>query len=717
MDAGTIVVDRAVANPEPDLGIPDHELASLPANARIELITIMKHAPTWRMCQPTISECRMIGQELGLGWQAVYARARKYRASGDWRDLLNKAKAGPSYWRMAERAALPPAFLAYYVALCERNQRVNRRAYFALIKLWRTRRDADGQPVDAIPGYAEWPASDPAYGRPSGWSYENLQAQSRKIAHPFDTGAARIGLFAASQHQPPLLTSRKGLGVLERIEFDDHEFNVKILFPGQNRLMRPRGFVSLDTLSAHALATCFKPTLWDQETESKRALTERDFLWFVLHVLSTVGYRTDPCGTTLVVELGTAALREPYRTRIIEFTRGHVHISEPSMFGAPAHPGQFPGRGKGNFRHKPLVESNFNLIDNAFASLPAQTGKDRDHFPDDTHGREKYALATLARALEHHGADPEAHTPQPASPLPILPVLLWSQFNARALQLLSDISANPDHNIEAWSECGFDRLEWRASLTTDWLPWSALDALPAPTRQAVEAHIQSATADAPLMRARKLSRFEAYRQELQKLRDSKNLSRLSPWHWPDIVGPKNAVNGGEPLTVTKRGLIELQDHTYWPRTLYFLAEINGRHLRPGDKYTCYLDPWAPDKILIADDQGRALGFCPEWLVPARNDKQGIAEAQAEQARWINHRRAQLAARHADTAELHQHLLDHNAALAGASPDHGRTTAPTQVDPFEPATAAEFRAETSRLDRLSAAASAEITDPNSLPTPH
>jgi len=178
-----------------------------------------------------------------------------------------------------------------------------------VILIWKTHHDSgDGirppRYYAAIPGYDTWPVDDGIHGHPRGWSKRNL---SRFVPDLYDSAATRQGPFAAALFRPPVLKTRVGLSVLERIQFDDHEYNVKNHFPGQSKLMRPRGFTAAEELSSKFWAS-YKPTLWDMEEEAKKALTEKDAMWFVIYILTMVGYRLDEKGTWLVVEKGTMAV-------------------------------------------------------------------------------------------------------------------------------------------------------------------------------------------------------------------------------------------------------------------------------------------------------------------------------------------------------------------------------------------------------------------------
>jgi hypothetical protein len=78
---------------------------------------------------------------------------------------------------------------------------------------------------------------------------------------------------------------------------------------------------------------------------------------------------------------------------------GAIKVERGGMQGAAAHAGQYAGRSKGNFRIKAALESLGNLIHNEMAFLPGQTGKDRQHAPEQLHGLLKHNDALLLGAL------------------------------------------------------------------------------------------------------------------------------------------------------------------------------------------------------------------------------------------------------------------------------------------------------------------------------
>jgi hypothetical protein len=304
---------HSVASCEIPTIVPSHDAdlyAALPPDSRTEFEYIHAHLTFLTNAKSLRAACAEVAVNIGLNARQLYDRVLKYLETHKWTDLLNKAKAGAAFWEPAQPVGLPVAFQNFYKSLCEKYQRVDRGGYRELMLIWRTHRDSEGKHYDFIPGYGSaeqvgagtacWPEVDKAGRHPKGWSYKNL---NRFAPDNYDSAATRQGAFAASKFRPPVFKTRVGLAICEQVEFDDHEYNAKIHFPGQPKVMRPLGFTAADRLSA-CLFPCFKPMLWLEDEEKKQKLTELDMMWFVIRWLTNIGYRTDKRGTSFIVELG-----------------------------------------------------------------------------------------------------------------------------------------------------------------------------------------------------------------------------------------------------------------------------------------------------------------------------------------------------------------------------------------------------------------------------
>jgi len=627
-----------------DLGLPnDTAFVHLPERCRQQLSDILQILPQVLDAKPLRAACRQhAGRVDGLSWQALYHRFRRYRVTRDWRDLIERRLAGPEFWAMIGPRGLPKAFCQWAKGIMERHQRTDHGGWAEIIHIWRNHHDYDGHHVARIPGYPRWPEATERTGFPLGWSETNMMRFARPDG--YDSAATRIGPFAASLHRPSVLTTRVGLQVGERIEFDDHEYNVKVFFAGQKRAMRPRGFTAVDVLSGH-LVPSFKPTLWDEDAEKKKALTERDFMWFVVYWLTRQGYRVE--GTTFVVELGTAAIRAEFARRIEQVTQGLVTIERGSMFNEPSHAGQWSPRGKGNFRHKPLIEGAFSLIDNLLARLPGQTGLDRLTAPEELHGREQY-LGRLLRDMET--------MPEEQASLLRLPVLTYSQFLTRAIEAYQAIDSTHEHELEGWARLGFETLDWRPSAELPWMPQERLLSLPAAEQQVMRSLIAS---DDRLVRARRLSRGEVWQ------RGAADLKRVAPQYWAELMG----IEHGREVTVSRQSMFEFRDPQLSPEPLYFLAAAHGRHFPAGETYLGFVNPFDSSVMQITRANGSHVAIVEAWDLPTKGDTEAVKRSMGRQAQWERERRDLMQSRHHLEAHGRAELVAHNAAVRSV-----RTTA-------------------------------------------
>ena len=106
-----------------------------------------------------------------------------------------------------------------------------------------------------------------------------------------------------------------------------------------------------------------------ESTGRRTKLTEREFRWFVVAYLTTVGYRQDT-GTTFIVEHGTASIRADFERRIQLATGRKVMVDRGGIAGQPAYAGMFEGQARGNFQFKAALERARVLVRNEMAALP-----------------------------------------------------------------------------------------------------------------------------------------------------------------------------------------------------------------------------------------------------------------------------------------------------------------------------------------------------------
>ncbi len=562
-----------------------------------------------KLCRPGLS-----GAHLRRKWDEYQLGNARY-AAGDWRVFINHCKV-PEL-RVGGMKGIPPEFRDFWQELQKENQRKSRPAHRKLRQMWRG--------GESIPGYGTWqewyrrehpgrplPPRCPE-DLPRGWSYDNLMDR-RNAAAPVALAAARLGPGAVDEYRMLTYTTRVGLLVGQFYQFDDNEFDAKVNFPGQRKAMRSLGLDCLDVKSAYACAYGFKPTLWDDVEKAKQKLKEVDMLWLVVQVLTTIGYRTDEIGTTLLVEMGTAAISEDFARRILEATDGHVRVlrgeSKDGM-QSPFH-GVFEGKGKGNFRFKAHIESLRNLLRNEMADtalLPGQMGKDRNHQPEELHGRDKLnnRLLAVAQALSPEDAQ--------ALQMPMVPWHQWVRIGQRTYDAVND---RWEHDLEGWTESNHLAPEWRLDLDYPWLPWGQVLLMPPEKRAAVEAIIDT---DARLWQTRKMTPREVFVQGQHEL------TLLPGCMLPGLLGPKFGV-----LRTCAAGRFVFEDQELDPTgaELRFTARIVTREgknepLEAGE-YLTFVNPFSPDTLYACRPDGAYLGSCERETAPRRDDEEAMQRA-------------------------------------------------------------------------------------------
>jgi hypothetical protein len=632
---------------------------SVPMGAMEEARKLLNAMEEIHAAPKVLPACKRLSASMKRsGWSAHRLRTRYYEfvrgtdkySAGDWRILLNKSKA-----RVDNSAAIGTRFKfhEFWRTLGERNHQDWAAAHDELLKIFKTGYDNVGTQYTAIPGYDKWPEPDPFYGYPEGWSYANLM---RHQSDPYDQVAARIGHAKASQFRLPVLTTRVGLEFGQYFEFDDHEFNQRVLF--QKKPMRPLGFGAVEVLSACVCHIGLKPTLWDFEEEVKRKLTEREFMWFVVALLMHVGYRQD-IGTTFIGERGTAKLTPEFIERMARISGDKLSWFVGGRFGQPAHSGQFDGRSKGNFRTKKLIEGSWAIVDNQTGSLPAQTGRSRDDAPEGfapQAGAEQYTNRLIKAASNL--------TPEQAEQLKFPYPFFW-QWRDWALDAIHRINTDPNHYLEGWEKLRFVQPIWRlpATSNTQWLPWTEFLKLP-PEQQAIVKSMLDK--DSSLVSTHRFSRHDVFER-------GRALLKPMPWELlPQLVGPENAL--ASPIKV-ERGLFSFECADIDPDPIQFYArDHNGNgFLANGEKYTCYVNPYCPTHLVACDSNGKVVSVCPRYVRAVRTDTEAVQKLMGDQQSFEAQARVRLNLRHADESAAKRAMLENNTRVLSSDP---RGTNPT-----------------------------------------
>jgi hypothetical protein len=549
--------------------IPPADLAEfmrLPADVQSDVQLWL--AELTKVTRPIQQNLAAVARRMGCSAKTARRKYDYWRHAQHWRALINRSK-------IPEARGANPEFIAWWQGLCKQNGRKCAPAYRQFVRQYKA-----GHPI---------PGLDPAQPRdhlPPGCSYDNLM---RHRPSDFELAAARIGRHHAADYRPKIFTTRVGLAVGQRIIFDDLWHDFKVVTLGQRRPLRLLQLHAHDLFSACNFARGLKPRLEDDATGKSIGLKENEMLHLVAHVLTEFGYHPDGCA--LMVEHGTASIREELEKTLYDLTAGRVTVERSGIAGDPAFAGQYGGLGKGNFRFKAALESAGNLIHNETAALlqfPGQTGSNsRLNQPEELPARGRHASA-LIQAMTALPSDRAA--------LLRLPFLELNQAKWLVEEIMERINQRTDHALEGWIEAGLTTMDFE-------LP--DIGAISAQKFLALPAEKQAALQAIATPRPRKLSPrevFEAGRARLIRLRPEQSARLL------------RAVAGRE-VTVGKDHLITFHDETISPAPLRYLAH----HFAPGDRFTVVVNPMSPHTAHLFNARGGWVGIISAWQTVRRDD--------------------------------------------------------------------------------------------------
>jgi hypothetical protein len=575
-----------------------------------------------------VRSLEQVADRMGVSPATAQRKFYAARAHG-WKGLVNRSK-------LPKEQKLPAAFVQYWKRLCEENQRNCRQAHKILIHKWR-------HTDDAVPGYPTPPPAS-VNGIPYGWGYKNLMLHKPT---KFELELARRGRTAAANFRPLIMTTRVGLQVGQFYMCDDLEHDLRTNYVGVNRqALRPLELGVFDLFSGCKAGYGLKPMI-EGDDGAKQKLKERDMRFLIAYMLTAFGFRMD--GTTFVVENGTAAIRADLEAVLYDCTGGAIKVQRGSMEGAPALHGWYEGRGKGNFRVKAHLESLHSLVHNVTAMLPGQMGMDRNHSPEELHGRMK-VNNTLLKALEK--------LPVEKQNLLKLPVLHFQQFHGILDAIYRSINARTDHDLEGWEEAGLVTQEYRIHVEDKrWLPMEMLARMPPDRREAVTALIEQPG----LSRCRKLAPVEVWEQGRKALR------RLPMHVVPAILGKDLAVE----RRLGRDGVFTFEDRDVGACTFRYLGRALNREgyevlLRDNEVYQTWQNPIDPSSLLVSDARGCFIGTCRRIEAVRRDDVEALHKAMGDAAHSEVVRMAEYRARHqGDVDQRREDEAWNKKVLAGA----------------------------------------------------
>jgi hypothetical protein len=591
--------------------IPSSELAAfmqLPAEVRADVELWLAELAT--VTKPIQKSLRTVAARLGVSLPTARRKYDIVRGGGSWRALVNKSKVPEDRNRNRE-------FISYWQGLCKQYGRKCKPAHREFIRQFMA-----GLPIPGID------ASVSRKKLPPGFSYDNLMHHRPS---DFELTAARIGRSAAADYRPKIFTTRMGLAVGQHIMFDDMWHDFKVVTLGQRRPMRLLQLHAHDLFSACQFARGLKPRLENPDGTSI-GLKENEMLFLVAHVLAEFGFHPDGC--ELMVERGTATIREPMEKVLFDLTAGRVTVKRCGIQGISAFGGQFPGCSKGNFRFKASLESSHNLIHNETANLcqiPGQTGSNsRLNKPEEMDGREHHAAA-LIKAM--------AALPAERAALLRLPFVEYN--NARWLidEIMERINRRTDHELEGWVESGLTTMDFE-------LP--DIGVISAQKYLALPPEKQAAIASIATPLPRKMSPREVF--------DSgrRNLVRLRPEQTALLL---RDVSGRE-VPVGPDHLLTFEDDDISPAPLHYMAH----HFAPGDKFRVVVNPMSPNTAYLFDARGAWIGVVTAWQTIRRDDVAGLHRQLGEARKIESELLAPLAATGSRLTRQRIEDAQHNAEI-------------------------------------------------------
>ncbi len=552
----------------------DAEFARLPRDqrARVELLLrlISNHAGQ------SVTKAGGLLHQIQHAMGMTYGTARRlyyaYKASGDWRDLMDGRALRPE--KIALDGARSERFRAWVQTTAERYQRSTKQAIDYIHNAFRYGREV-------IPGFESW-----TYGMgkiPAGCSQTSLRAMIKK----HELVATRLGLRAARRHQLPVLTTRAGLAVGSIYQFDDMWHDNVVIANGE--LPRVIEFGCLDVASACRIHWGHVAHV-TKEDGKRQGLTKKMFILFLAYVLRYIGFSAS--GVQLYMEHGTATVDQRLR-ELLENSGYGIQVITGGMLGKDqAKLGGYAGASGGNPQSKARIEASHSGIHNLLSNLPGQVGKDRQHMQESTHGREAKQLQVekwkltmseigrhdLAMAMQDH-------------------FLTLPQFSTLLIQYYNYWNRRQDHTLEGWEE--HMAVEY-ALVPNHWTPAASVQLTPL-LREQVELN-------PAMVREVRLSPAEVWEGKRGEW------THISMALYLDMIGDEKIC--GHKLKVDRR-MLAVQDKLISQDKLYYLAEVITPEgykipLEEGKKYNCILNPYATQSLIVTDEKGRILGEAPQY---------------------------------------------------------------------------------------------------------
>lgn len=607
---------------------------------------------------------------------------------GDWRKfgdaaLLDQRTHGRDLGNVNAKGQ-PQAFLTFWQQIYLRHHREGTlktgwEELIARLNRWRR-----GDKTAAIPGYDKPPHNQQGKRHPAGWSYANL---TRSAPDTLTQTFVRQGRGAAKKLMHMVYHTRVGLRVGQVYIMDDQEHDVEVIYPG-GIICRPLSFNILDLLSGADISQGYSPSKDAQGNNI--GLKEEQAWWQMIHVLSTDGYRED--GTEIIVERGTATLREEFAQGLATATKGAIRVRKGGVDNAALKGFLIAGRSKGNPNWKAARESWFNLLRNRASMLIGPTGKDRAHAPEELDRKRRLVEKMFLSVPEERRALLSTRT------LFLTQEQFHQMIGTTELGIIGSINNRFDHELEGWEACGFTCTEFNVAgllgKGEGFERWENIEqlqqhllALPGEEQQVLAAAVRQHSTD--LLRSRKLSPLEVWH------RGRTELTRLSPWTWNVVMPARMA----RKMTARKNREFVIDDASLSPDRLRydarcFNADNREIILREHDEVLLYVNPYDTRVVLCCGTNGKAIGLLHQIIKGHQYGEDPINLQRLGRVAQMNaDHEARIAHLVEDQADERREVMEHNERVVKGQP----------ITPEEKQQARSSTALTKAADRILSAA--------------
>ena len=521
---------------------------------------------------------------------------------------------------------------------------------------WREvwRKERPGVPV---------PEECPFDWTPHGATFANLQAVAKNDPnYCFNIASSRRGRKAAQRFLLPVLTSRVGLPVLGKVEYDDVWHNTDIMVGG--KVCQPLEFAGYDVASGFKCSSIMKPR-FERADGVRDNLKEQQFRFLFAYDHLVRGFHRG--GIEDIVEHGTTAIRANVEKQIraIPGMGDLITIRRSGILSEQVHAGLFIGNGGGNFRMKALCEGAHNILHNRTAGLIGSRGRDAEHLHESQAALVKYEERLMAAA---------AKLPEEFALKLQAGLMTFAEYQEAFRTIEDQLMRDPEHRLEGWD--GKVMQEWRLSPTSnEWRTAAELLEMGKEDPDGARAIAAVIGRDPALRRVRPMSRLEAYQEGIR----SGEIIRVDEWYLPHFMDvEKDAIE----VTVRGNGLIGFRNELLYGRDemLYRAAAKNHagwvQALPTGRKLLALFNPMMTEKIWLVDGgDGHTLGTCPLYSRAAAYDRHAIEVKMGEQSADLAAKVLPVRGRHQAEAEARAERIAWNLRVMK---DAARGPAPKDI---------------------------------------